>query len=106
MIEVLVRHKETGVELARIEIECIETEQEGILGTYSVRYGVERIKSVAMLQRVVRHFPRLRLNVLGLLQAALDELEFNDMLLDEKLDPDTSTGMLRNLPTGSIFRRM
>ena len=78
-IEVIVRHKGTEVELARIEIENIGGDTE--YGDYSVRLLAHKGQGTGVHQRGITEFPRRRYNVLALLLQALNtlgpsELEF------------------------------
>lgn len=81
MIEVIIRHKGTEVELGRIDIENVSDEA-GEFGNYSVRFGVERIGSVGVHQRSLINFPRTKYNVLGLVLQALNTLEPRELELD------------------------
>lgn len=84
MIEVVIRHKESGAELGRIEIENV-SEQASVFdetADYSVSIGVERIKSVGLHRRGIINFPRRKYNVLALLRQALETLEPEDLELD------------------------
>lgn len=78
-IEVIVRHKGTEIELARIEIENVGIDGEH--GDYSVRLLVHKGKGTGVHQRGITSFPRTKYNVLALLLQALntltpDELEY------------------------------
>lgn len=80
MIEVIIRHAASGAELGRIEIENVGGNEEN--GDYSVRFGVEKIRSVGVHQRGFMNFPRKQYNVLGLLLQALSTLEPQDLQID------------------------
>jgi len=82
MIEVIIRHKESGAEFARVEIECVEESDGGEYASYAVRLGVERIGAVGVYTRALVNFPRRKYNVLALLKQALETLEPEDLELD------------------------
>lgn len=82
MIEVVIRHKESGAELGRIEIENVTEDGQAEFANYSVRFGVERIKGVGLHRRGMLNFPRKKYNVLGLLFQALNTLEQEEMELE------------------------
>lgn len=107
MIEVIIRHKNSTVEIARIEIEHVSEDQEAEYGDYSVRYAVERIIGVGIHQRGIFHFPRTRYNVLGLLLQALNTLDPHELELDAPLPSDEykRASHLLKLKGGNIFRR-
>lgn len=78
-IEVIVRHKGTEIELARIEIENVGSDDE--YGDYSVRLLAHKGQGTGVHQRGITSFPRRKYNVLALLLQALNtltpaELEF------------------------------
>lgn len=83
-IEVVIRHKESGTDLARIDIENL-TDNADDLADYSVRFGVEKIDSVGIHQRAMHNFPRLKYNVLGLVLQALNTLEPSELELEGNL---------------------
>lgn len=95
MIEVLIRHKESGAELGRIDIENIHAE--GEFGNYSVRFGVEKIGSVGVHQRGIINFPRTKYNVLALLLQALKSLDPPELELqgdfDQRMYKKTTLGL-------------
>lgn len=107
MIEVIIRHKTSNVELGRIEIENVSEDDESEYAEYSVRFGVERVKSVGVHQRGIFHFPRTRYNVLALLLQALNTLEPSELELDPDLpdSPVKRTEHLIALKGANIFRR-
>lgn len=73
MIEVIVRHVGSEVEIARIEIENVSLS--GDSGDYSVRFGVHKGEGLGLHQRGIYGFPRTKYNVLALLLQALNTLE-------------------------------
>lgn len=87
MIEVIIRHKGSEGELARIEIENVGVTPERVgdtdeiieLADYSVRFGVEKGFEVGLHQRGIFNFPRKQYNVLALLLQALNTLEPRDL---------------------------
>ena len=91
MIEVIIRHAGSEVELGRIEIENLETGDEEF-GNYSVRFGVDRNEAVGLHQRAMLNFPRDQYNVLGLLLQALNTLEPGEL----ELDGDIKAGRIRD----------
>jgi len=103
MIEVIIRHQGTEVELGRIEIENVSDDGAAEFGNYSVRFGVERIGSVGVHQRGILNFPRTKYNVLALLLQALNTLDPPELELDCKPTPQTFNPF-RILP-GNIFKR-
>lgn len=93
-IEVIIRHKESGTKLAHIDIENL-SEEPSEYADYSVRFGVERIKSVGVHQRSMLNFPRLKYNVLGLVLQALNTLEPSELELEGDLGEEIpKRGML------------
>lgn len=96
MIEVVIRHKESGAELARIDIENLSG-----VGTetadYSVRFGVEKGDSVGIHQRGIFNFPRTRYNVLALLLQALNTLRPEDLEWDGEWEQREPPSRLRSL---------
>lgn len=83
MIEVVIRHRESGAELGRIEIENVTIGKPNAkYQDYSVRIGVDRINSVGIYQRGLVSFFKQRYNVLALLKMALETLEPEDLELD------------------------
>lgn len=91
MIEVIIRHRESGSELARIDIESL-TDGDGDHADYSVRFGVEKIGAVGLHQRGLREFPRKEYNVLALLLQALNTLDPDELRLTGNFgDRDYST---------------
>ena len=89
MIEVIIRHKGSGVELGRIDIENLTEDADADVADYSVRFGVERIGSVGVHQRGVLAFPRKKYNVLALLRQALATLEPNELELEGDFEKRT-----------------
>lgn len=73
MIEVIIRHVGSEVELARIEIENVSVSDDS--GDYSVRFGVHKGEGLGFHQRGIFGFPRTKYNVLALLLQALNTLE-------------------------------
>jgi hypothetical protein len=107
MIEVIIRNPNLGVELARIEIENVSEDGEADYADYSVRFAVERFKSVGVHQRGIQNFPRTKYNVLALLRQVLNTLEPWELELDLDL-PDNRNARaqhLLSLKPGNIFRR-
>lgn len=88
MIEVIIRHKASKVELGRIDIENVSDDGAGDFANYSVRFGVERLGAIGVHQRGISQFPRTKYNVLALLLQALNTLEPSDL----ELDGDISSG--------------
>ena len=76
-IEVIVRHKGTEIELARLEIENVGLEDE--YGDYSVRLLVHKGQGTGVHQRGITNFPRKKYNVLALLLQALNTLEPSEL---------------------------
>lgn len=96
MIEVIIRHKGTGAQLGKIDIENMSQSETAEFADYSIRFGVERIKSVGVHQRGIIGFPRTRYNVLGLLLQALNTLDPSDLELDSDISaPDMARGLRR-----------
>lgn len=81
MIEVIVRHVGSNKELAKITIENV-SDSAGEFGNYSVRFGVEKGRSVGVHQRGLVGFPRMKFNVLGLLLQALLSLDPRELEWD------------------------
>lgn len=81
MIEVLIRHKESGVELGRIDIENV-TDGDGDHADYSINFGVDRIGAVGVHRRSIFHFPRKQFNVLALVRQVLNTLEPEELKFD------------------------
>lgn len=79
MIEVIIRHAGSEVELGRIEIENVDTQPLAEYASYSVRFGVEKIGAVGIHQRGILHFPRQKYNVLALLLQALNTLSEDEL---------------------------
>ena len=82
MIEVVIRHKESGAELGRITIENLTDDGNADVADYSVQFGVEKIGSVGLHRRGVLAFPRKQYNVLALLRQALATLEPAELELE------------------------
>jgi hypothetical protein len=82
MIEVIIRHVDTDSELARVEIENISPSSQDVLGTYSIRFAVERISSIGLHQRLIDNFPKRQYNVLALLRQALMTLDNDELKLE------------------------
>ena len=85
MIEVIILHKETQTELARLEIENV-TPGDGEYADYSVQLGVEKGRSVGVHQRGIFGFPRKQYNVLALVLQALNSLDPRDLQFDGEWD--------------------
>ena len=98
MIEVIIRHKGSKVELARIEIENLTGAVDE--ADYSVRFGVERGTGVGLHRRMVQRFPRMKYNVLALIKQALATLEEDELKLDT---PHMDVSKMRK---GNILRGM
>lgn len=81
MIEVIIRHVGSNTELAKIEIENVSDEA-GEYGNYSVRFGVEKGRSVGIHQRGLIGFPRTKYNVFGLVLQALLSLDPRELEWD------------------------
>ena len=75
------RHKGTGAELARIEIENM-TDGDLDFADYSIRFGVERGRGIGLYQRGIHLFPRKEYNVLALLIQALSTLSPEELKLE------------------------
>jgi hypothetical protein len=84
-IEVVIRHKGSEVELARIEIEnvgvspYVEGDTVHSTGDYSIRFGVHKGEGTGLHQRGIYGFPRTKFNVLALLLQALNTLEPSEL---------------------------
>lgn len=79
-IEVRIMHVGTGTELARIEIENVDTDKDEF-GTYSIKFATDRCGAVGLHKRSLYAFPRLKYNVLALLLQALNTLEPDELEL-------------------------
>lgn len=84
MIEVIIRHPGTDIELGYMTIENLSDVSEEF-GDYSVRFGVDRNESVGIHQRAIHKFPRRKYNVFGLVLQALSTLEPSELELDGDL---------------------
>lgn len=96
MIEVIIRHQESGTEIAKVTIENL-TEGDSQYADYSVRFGVEKGKSVGIHSRGILGFPRQRYNVLALLLQALNTLEPRELEWDGEWDQECNTSKLREI---------
>lgn len=103
VIEVIIRHKGSEVELGRIEIENVSGD--GEFGNYSVRFGVDRIKAVGLHRRAMLNFPRTKYNVLGLLLQALNTLEPAEMEFEKPWEDRDSFTDRPAIERKSIFKR-
>jgi hypothetical protein len=90
MLEVIIRHVGSEVELGRITIENL-TEGDGELADYSIRFGVDRHEAVGVHQRAILAFPRHKYNVFGLLLQALNTLDPREL----ELDGEIKAGLIR-----------
>lgn len=96
VIEVIVRHVGSGAELAKVTIENL-TEGDGDLADYSVRFGVEKGRSVGVHQRGVFAFPRKKYNVLALLLQALNTLDPRELEWDGEWDQRSKPSHIKEL---------
>ena len=96
MIEVIIRHKGSKTELGRIEIENTEL-GDTELGTYAVRFAVDRIAEVGLHNRAIHNFPRLKFNVLALLRQALATLEEEELKLPDETSASDLARQVRGI---------
>lgn len=82
MIEVTVRHVDSGVDLARIRIENTHDGIDDDHRNYSVRFAADRCGAVGLHQRGVYAFPYTKYNVLALLRQVLNTLEPSELELE------------------------
>lgn len=101
MIEVVIRHKESGGEIGRIEIENVSGP--GEVADYAVKFGVDRITSVGLHKRPILGFPRTKYNVLALVLQALNTLDPRELELDH--DAPASDLSRKAIKVGNLFRR-
>lgn len=103
-IEVVIRHKDSQVELAHIEIENVgggmqptdKPDELEEFGDYSVRFGVHKGRGTGFHQRGIHSFPRKRYNVLALLLQALNTLDPSEL---EYVGDWDKRAPIKDLPT-------
>lgn len=85
MIKVLVYLNDESHQLAELQISRLETmdNNDGVY-EYNVQIAVDRVSNVQYIQRTIWH-RRDIYNVLGLLLEALESLDFDSLLLDDKI---------------------
>jgi len=87
MIEVVINT--SCMQIARMQMECVQTYSDGKFGDYSIQIALfDGANGITMLQRTVEGFPRKRYNVLGLIQLALDTLTETELYLADEADID------------------
>jgi hypothetical protein len=89
LIEVIITHVGSEVELGRVTIENIQMNVDGS-ADYSVRFGVDRHDAFGVHQRGIFGFPRKKYNVFGLLLQALNTLDPSELELEDDADIDSS----------------
>ena len=105
MIEVRIYHVDDAaiadeVEIGRVRIERVETYSDKT-ADYAINFAVERMRAVGLHTRVIRAFPRLKYNVLGLLVQALSTLEEGELSLEPKVSSRDMARPVRGI--GSAF---
>lgn len=99
MIRVDIKKVTSGRETVIGQIEIANVDDHGDTSEYSYRFGWFNGKSDILLQRVVDDFPRLDVNVLGLLLAGLCQLTEKELTLDPGTRAsDMERGQYRALP--------
>jgi hypothetical protein len=97
MLEVIIRHTGSQAELAKITIENVSDDGDGEFANYSVRFGVEKGRSVGLHQRGLLNFPRKKYNVFALLLQALNTLDPSELEFDGEWDQRTHPSVLKLL---------
>lgn len=94
LIEVVIKHVQSNMELGRIRIESTSP-PESELADYSIRFAVERGSGVGIHQRGIYDFPRTKFNVFALLRQALGTLEESELELTHEAHTSNMAGRLR-----------